>query len=298
MESFQLAAVTAFGLEAVVARELKQLGYEQTTVEDGRVWFQGNESAICRTNIQLRAAERVNVVPARFEALDFGVLFDATRAIPWEEWLPRNAKFPVAGRSVRSQLHSTPDLQRLVKKAIVERLKEAYSMVWCDENGPEFNIEISLVDDLATLSIDTSGDGLHKRGYRAKSGAAPLRETLAAGILQLSYWKLGRPFLDPFCGSGTIAIEAALLGRRMAPGRHRSFAAEYWPRIPLSMWTRARDEAESAIIPATENCSPATSTQAPSRPPATTPRSRKSPMTSSSPSAMSPNGKTCPPMAA
>lgn len=248
-QEFQLAAVTAFGLEAVVARELKHLGYEKTTVEDGRVWFKADESAICRTNINLRSAERVSVVPARFEATDFGVLFDSTRAIAWEEWLPKDAKFPIAGRSVRSQLHSTPDIQRLVKKAIVERMKDAYGIVWCDETGPEYAIEVAIVDDLVTLSIDTSGDGLHKRGYRAKSSAAPLRETLAAGILQLSYWRHGRPFLDPFCGSGTIAIEAALLGRRMAPGYRRHFAAEHWFRVPQLLWDNARDEARAAVLP-------------------------------------------------
>jgi putative N6-adenine-specific DNA methylase len=248
--TLSLAAVTAFGLEAVVSRELTDLGMQDLVVEDGRVWFRGDERAIARANIQLRSAERVLVCVGRFEARDFGELFDQTRNLPWERWLGADAAFPVDGRSVRSQLHSTPDCQRIVKKAIAERLKDVHSLEWCPESGTEYQLEVALVDDQAILTIDTSGDGLHKRGYRKDGGTAPLRETTAAGLVQLSYWRLGRPFLDACCGSGTIAIEAAMWGRRIAPGLNRTFAAESWSQISASIWEDARSEARSQILPA------------------------------------------------
>lgn len=247
--AISLAAVTAFGLEAVVSRELTDLGAEGIVVEDGRVWFRGDERAIAFANVHLRSAERVLVSVGRFEARDFGELFDRTRELPWERWLGSDAAFPVDGRSVRSQLHSTPDCQRIVKKAIAERLKEAHKLEWCPESGVEYQVEVSLVDDQAILTIDTSGDGLHKRGYRKEGGAAPLRETTAAGLVQLSYWRSGRPFLDPCCGSGTIAIEAAMWGRRIAPGLNRRFAAESWPQIPRAVWDEVRAEARGQILP-------------------------------------------------
>lgn len=244
-----LIAATTFGLEAVVSRELKQLGYGKQTTEDGKVTFDAEAAAIARTNVWLRSAERVLIQVGQFEATDFGQLFDRTKALPWEEWLPENADFPVRGKSVRSQLHSTPDCQAIVKKAIVERLKQKYRKVWFPENGPTFTIEVSLLKDRATLTIDTTGPGLHKRGYRKLVGEAPLKETLAAAMIQLSYWNSGRMLLDPFCGSGTIPIEAALLGRKLAPGLHRRFAAEDWPTLPRELWQQARDEARGAALP-------------------------------------------------
>jgi putative N6-adenine-specific DNA methylase len=245
----QLIASTTFGLEAVVARELKQLGYERQTVEDGKVRFHADAAAIPRTNLWLRSAERVQVLVGEFPATNFGELFDRTRALPWEDWLPVDAYFPVSGRSVRSQLHSTPDCQAIVKKAIVERLKSKYRKVWFEENGPTLAIDVVLLKDRATLTIDTTGPGLHKRGYRQRVGNAPLKETLAAALIQLSYWNSRRMLLDPFCGSGTIPIEATLLGRNMAPGLHRSFAAEEWPTLAAELWQQARAEARDLIRP-------------------------------------------------
>ncbi len=245
----ELIATSTFGLEAVVARELKALGYADQRVEDGRIAFRGDESAICRANLHLRSSDRVLVNVGTFEARDFGELFDRTKSLPWSSWLPPDAAFPVRGRSVRSQLHSVPDCQAIVKKAIVESLRRESSIDRLPETGPEFGIEVSLLKDRATLTIDTTGPGLHKRGYRKLVGPAPLKETLAAGLIQLSYWNRDRPLLDPFCGTGTIAIEAAMIARGIAPGLRRTFAAEKWPRIPAALWAEARAEAESAIGP-------------------------------------------------
>ncbi len=248
----QLIAVTSFGLEAVVARELKQLGYEKQTVEDGRVTFESDAAGIARANLWLRSAERVLIQVGQFEATDFGELFDRTQALAWDEWLPVDAYFPVRGKSVRSQLHSTPDCQAIAKKAIVEKLKQRYQKVWFAESGPEYVIEVSLLKDRATLTIDTSGPGLHKRGYRQLVTEAPLKETLAAAMIQLSYWNSGRMFLDPFCGGGTLPIEAALIGRKIAPGLRRSFAAESWSTLPQEIWAQAREEAQAKIVPKLE----------------------------------------------
>jgi putative N6-adenine-specific DNA methylase len=243
--TLDLIATATFGLEAVVSRELKQLGYADQKVEDGHVLFRGDETAICRANLRLRSADRVLVRVGSFEARDFGKLFDATMALPWADWLPFNAAFPVRGRSVKSQLHSVPDCQAIVKKAIVEKLRKTTRTTWFPEDGPEYSVEVALLKDRATLTIDTTGPGLHKRGYRKRVGPAPLKETLAAGLVQLSYWNRERPLIDPFCGTGTIAIEAALIGRNLAPGLHRTFAAEHWPRIPKSLWDEARSEARA-----------------------------------------------------
>lgn len=245
-----LLATTPFGLEAVVARELKDLGYADQCVEDGRIRFEGDATAVCRANIRLRAASRVLLLVGEFEARDFGELFDRTRELAWEDWIPADAAFPVRGRSVRSQLHSVPDCQAIVKKAVVERLKSVYHHDWFDETGPACAVDVSLLNDRATLTLDTSGDALHRRGYRTLVGAAPLRETLAAALVLLSYWNRDRPLVDPFCGSGTIPIEAALVGRNIAPGLSRSFAAEQWPQFPTSLWAAARQEARDLIRPA------------------------------------------------
>jgi putative N6-adenine-specific DNA methylase len=247
MTQLELIATASFGLEAVVARELKQLGYEDQTTEDGRVTFVADEVAVCRSNLWLRSADRVLLKLGEFVARDFGTLFDQTNAIPWADWLSEDAEFPVRGKSVRSQLTSVPDCQSIVKKAIVEKLKQQYKRDWFKETGPAFAVEVSLLKDRATLTLDTTGPGLHKRGYRTLSGAAPLKETLAAGLVQLSYWNRERPLIDPFCGTGTIPIEAALIGRNIAPGLHREFAAEQWPRFPKQLWTEARSEAQDSV---------------------------------------------------
>uniref|UniRef100_A0A7C4QW54 Class I SAM-dependent RNA methyltransferase n=1 Tax=Schlesneria paludicola TaxID=360056 RepID=A0A7C4QW54_9PLAN len=243
MSRLELIATAAFGLEAVVGRELADLGYTQQQVEDGRVTFVGGELAICRTNLWLRTADRVLIKVGQFPARDFGQLFDATTALPWDQWLPVDARFPVSGRSVRSLLQSVPALQSVVKKAIVERLKRKYARHWFQETGPEYPIEVSVLRDVVTLTIDTTGPGLHKRGYRRLTGPAPLRETTAAALVLLSYWKPDRPFWDPFCGSGTIPIEAALIGRRRAPGLNRNFLCETWGQISREHWKMAREEA-------------------------------------------------------
>jgi 23S rRNA (guanine2445-N2)-methyltransferase / 23S rRNA (guanine2069-N7)-methyltransferase len=244
-----LIATSTFGLEAVVARELQSLGYEVRIIQPGRILFAGDESDICRANLWLRAADRVLIRLGTFEARDFGQLFDRTRAIAWEDWLRADAEFPVSGRSIKSQLSSVPACQKIVKKAVVERLKTAYHSDWFAETGPKYSIEVALLNDQATLTIDTSGPGLHKRGYRPLTGKAPLKETLAAALVMLSVWRPERPLIDPLCGSGTIPIEAALIGRNMAPGLYRTFSAESWPRLPPPLWEAARQEARAAARP-------------------------------------------------
>lgn len=246
----QLTATAAFGLEAVVVRELQQLGYTGKITRPGRIDFEGDESAICRANLWLRSADRVLIQLARFSAADFDTLFETAREIPWEQWIDPAAAIPVRGRSHKSQLTSVPAIQRTAKKAIVERLLARRYAPVLSETGPPVPVEVALLDDEAALSLDTSGEGLHKRGYRSLAGPAQLRETLAAALVQLSFWKPGRPLIDPFCGTGTIVIEAALLGRRLAPGRIRTFAAEYWPAIAERHWRDARTEAADLALPA------------------------------------------------
>lgn len=247
---FNLIATSAFGLEAVVVRELSDLGYGAKVARPGRIAFSGDAAALCRANMWLRSADRVLVEVASFDAADFDALFDTTRALPWEEWIAADAAIPVGGRSIKSQLSSVPAIQRSVKKAIVERLLAARPGVELPETGPPVAVEVSLVNDLATIDLDTSGHGLHRRGYRTLAAAAQLRETLAAAMVQLSFWKPDRPLVDPFCGTGTIIIEAAMIGRRLAPGRNRQFAAEGWNHIPASAWQAAREEAADLALPA------------------------------------------------
>jgi 23S rRNA (guanine2445-N2)-methyltransferase / 23S rRNA (guanine2069-N7)-methyltransferase len=244
-----LIATSTFGLEAVVARELRSLGYEPKIIQPGRVLFAGDLLDICRANLWLRTADRVLVRLGTFEARDFGQLFDCTRALPWDDWLPLDAEFPVSGRSVKSQLSSVPACQKIVKKAVVERLKAAYGVEWFAETGPKYSLEVALLNDQATLTVDTTGPGLHKRGYRPLTSKAPLKETLAAAMILLSVWRPERPLIDPFCGSGTIPIEAALIGRNLAPGLDRAYAAEAWPRLPASLWEAARQQAREAALP-------------------------------------------------
>lgn len=243
MSKLELIATTVFGLEAIVARELKDLGYDQLTVENGRVTFIADELGICRANMWLRCAERVVVKIGSFTALTFEELFQQTKALPWENWLSINAQFPVEGKSVKSQLFSISDCQAIVKKAIVERLKETYNISWFEETGPRYTIEVGLLNDVVTLTIDTTGPGLHKRGYRQLAGLAPLKETLAASLIKLSHWHVDRALIDPFCGTGTIAIEAALIAQNRAPGLKRSFISESWPNIPRDCWQETWQEA-------------------------------------------------------
>lgn len=243
MSRIELIATATFGLEAVVAREIKELGYEDMKAENARVIFTGDESAICRSNLWLRAADRVLVKMGEFKALTFEELFEQTKALPWPDWIPVNAVFPVQGKSVKSKLYSVPDCQAIVKKAIVEKMKTRYKRGWFEETGPKYTVEVALLKDTATITIDTSGPGLHKRGYRKLGSQAPLKETLAAAMILLSRWHPDRVLLDPFCGSGTIPVEAALIGMNKAPGLNRGFSAELWPNIPGCFWSRAREEA-------------------------------------------------------
>jgi len=243
-----LIATAAFGLEAVVDRELERLGYADRVVEDGKVTFSAPESAIARCNLWLRSADRLLLQVGEFTAIDFGELFDRVEALPWEEWLPRDAAFPVEVRAVRSAIRSQRNGQSIVKKAIATRLGRRYGLSQLPETGSTYAVDVAIVADTVTVAIDTSGDGLHKRGYRKTAGAAPLKETLAAGLVQLSYWNRDRTFADPFCGSGTLPIEAALIARNHAPGLGRAFLAETWPHLPRTAWIEARDEARDAIL--------------------------------------------------
>lgn len=248
-DQFDLIATAAFGLEKVVVRELADLGYESRVLDNGRVHFSGDAVAITRANVHLRVAERVLIRVGRFAADNFDLLFDGVRALPWENWVDIDARFPVKGRTVKSQLTSVPACQRSVKRAIVERLKQAYGIEELPESGPVYQVEVALLKNTATLTIDTTGPGLHKRGYRPLTGPAPLRETLAAAMVELSYWRPQRTLVDPFCGTGTIPIEAALIARRIAPGLNRRFAAESWPQIPAELWEATRVAARDEILP-------------------------------------------------
>ncbi|MGE5581383.1 MAG: THUMP domain-containing class I SAM-dependent RNA methyltransferase [Bacillota bacterium] len=247
MSQIELIATATFGLEAVVAREVKELGYQDVRTENARVTYKSDEAGICRSNLWLRSADRVLIKVGEFPALSYEALFEGTKALPWPDWLPENAAFPVEGKSVKSKLFSVPDCQSIVKKAIVEKLKQRYHKEWFDETGPKYKIEVALLNDTATLTIDTSGAGLHKRGYRKLSSTAPLKETLAAAMINLSFWNPERVLIDPFCGSGTVPIEAGLIGLNMAPGLNREFAAEKWPQISAETWEEARNEARDAV---------------------------------------------------
>lgn len=244
MTKFQLVATSAMGLESIVAEEVKALGYE-TRTENGKVYFEGDESAIARANLWLRVADRVKIVVGQFPATTFDELFENTKALEWEKYLPVDANFPVTGKSVKSKLFSVPDCQAIVKKATVERLKQAYKRLgFLDESGATYKIEVSILKDVATITIDTSGAGLHKRGYRLEQGEAPLKETLAAALVKISKWSPHRPFVDLFCGSGTIPLEAAMIGQNIAPGYNRDFISEEWTWMKKKIWDEARVEAD------------------------------------------------------
>jgi len=243
----RLIATAAFGLEAVVKREALALGLKDITVLDGRVDFSGETAEIAKANIWLRSADRVLLNMGEFTALTFDDLFEGTKALEWEQWIPINGKFTVTGKSVRSQLFSVPDCQAIVKKAVVEKLKTRYKTEWFKEDGPEYKIQVGLLKDKATLTVDTSGLGLHKRGYRPIASAAPLKETLASALISLTYWRKERILLDPLCGSGTIPIEGALMAKNIAPGLNRAFISETWPQMPAQIWKEEREEARSVI---------------------------------------------------
>ena len=244
---YNLIATAAFGVESVVKRELGWLGVPDARAENGKIYFTGDEAMICKANLWLRCADRVFINMGQFKAETFEELFQGTKAIPWEDLLGEHGAFPVSGKSVKSTLHSVPNCQKIVKKAIAERLKSVYGSDWLDETGPVYKIEVALLNDNVTLTVDTSGTGLHKRGYRDKAGEAPLKETLACAMLYISRWKGDRVLLDPLCGSGTIPIEAAMMAVNMAPGLHRHFAFEAWPQIPKSLWSKVKGEAEAVV---------------------------------------------------
>ena len=244
MGKYQLIATAAMGLEALVAKEVRALGYE-CEVENGKVIYTGDENAIARSNLWLRTADRIKIKVGEFKAYTFDELFEKTKALPWEKYLPEDAEFPVTGKSVKSKLFSVSDCQAIVKKAVVDRMKSHYKRnSWFEETGAYFRIEVALLKDVATITIDTSGQGLHKRGYRVDQGEAPLKETLAAALVSLTNWNPDKPFIDPFCGSGTIPIEAALIGQNIAPGFNREFVSENWNWFPSNVWDEARTEAE------------------------------------------------------
>lgn len=244
---YTLIATSTFGLESVVAGELKELGYDELKVENGKVTFEGDERDIVTCNMWLRTADRILIKMSEFKAETFEDLFQGSLKVDWGSIMPVNAFMHVSGKSVKSTLFSVPDCQSIVKKAIVESMKRKYNTEWFSEDGPEYKIEIGILKDIATLTLDTSGAGLHKRGYRENAGGAPIKETLAASMVLLSKWEPSRILADPMCGSGTIAIEAALIGKNIAPGLNRSFISEQWEVIPKNIWEESRKYARNAI---------------------------------------------------
>lgn len=249
MNTFELIVPCHFGLEAVMKKEILDLGYEVSQVEDGRVTFIGDAEAICRANIFLRTTERVLLKVGSFHAETFEELFQGTRAIPWEEYLPKDAKFWVAkASSIKSKLFSPSDIQSIMKKAMVERMKKAYGIEWFPESGASFPLRVFLHKDTVTVALDTTGESLHKRGYRTLTSKAPITETLAAALIMLTPWKSDRILVDPFCGSGTFPIEAAMIAANMAPGMNREFLSEDWKHlIPRKCWYDAMDEANDLV---------------------------------------------------
>lgn len=249
MEQYELIAPCHFGMEAVLKREIADLGYEIGSVENGKVTFLGDAEAIVRANIFLRTTERILLKTASFRAVTFDELFESIKAVPWERYLPKDAKFWVTkANSVSSRLFSPRDIQKIVKKAIVERMKQTYHVDYFEESGASYPLRISIVKDVVTVGIDTTGESLHKRGYRKFTAPAPVTETLAAAMILLSPWHADRLLVDPFCGSGTIPIEAAMIALDMAPGMNREFTAEEWGNlIPKKVWYDVADEAQERI---------------------------------------------------
>lgn len=250
MSRYELIAPCHFGLEAVLKKEIQQLGYDIVSVEDGRVTFAGDEMAICRANIFIRTAERILLkMGDTFKATDFDELFEGTKAIAWEEVLPRDARFWVTKATTnKSTLFSGSAIQSIVKKAIVEKMKQTYRVSRFDEDGDEYPIRVFIFKDMVTIGLDTSGVSLHKRGYRQLVGKAPISETLAAALLMLTPWHKDRVLVDPFCGSGTFPIEAAMIGANIAPGMNREFTANNWGKLtPRKLWYQAHDEAADLV---------------------------------------------------
>lgn len=249
MSRMELVAPCHFGLEAVLKREITDLGYEITGVEDGRVTFAGDERALCRANIFLRTAERVLLKVGKVRAVTFDELFEKIKALPWEDYIPADGKYWVAkASSIKSKLFSPSDIQSIVKKAMVERLKTVYGIEWFPETGAEYPVRISFMKDEALVCLDTSGLSLHKRGYRTMVSRAPIKETLAAALIMLTPWKKDRILVDPFCGSGTFPIEAAMMAANIAPGMNRSFTAEKWGNfLKRKSWYDAVDEANDLV---------------------------------------------------
>lgn len=242
-QRLELVIPTLLGVEGLVAREVQRLGLAQVRAENGRVLCYGGLTDLARLNLNLRMGARVLIAVGRFPAQSFEQLFEGVRALPWEGFLPRDGRFPVKGYSLRSQLHSVPACQAVVKKAVANRLGEKYGLTTLPETGALYQIQFSLMGDEATLMLDTTGDNLHKRGYRAQGVEAPVRETLAAAMVTLSHYKGKDPFCDPFCGSGTIPIEAALIAKNRAPGLNRSFSAQKWGWLPAQVWMDGVEEA-------------------------------------------------------
>lgn len=249
MSTFDLVVPCHFGMEAVTKREIYNLGYEITHVEDGRVTFAGDAEAVCRANIFLRSAERVLLQVGRFPATTFDELFEGIRALPWEEYIPKDGKFWVTkASSIKSRLFSPSDIQSIAKKAMVERMKQSYRLDWFPEDGAAYPVRIFLLKDEVMVAIDTSGESLHRRGYRLLSSRAPLTETLAAALILLTPWKRDRILVDPFCGSGTFPIEAAMMAANIAPGMNREFTAEKWTNlIPRQLWYETVEEARELV---------------------------------------------------
>ena len=248
-QTYELIAPCHFGLEAVLKKEILDLGYEIASVEDGRVTFIGDDEAICRANVFLRTAERILLKAGSFKAETFEELFQGTRAIAWEELIPEDGKFWVAkANSIKSKLFSPSDIQSIVKKAMVERMKEHYHINWFEEDGADYPVRVIIYKDIVTIGLDTSGESLHKRGYRRMVSKAPIEETLAAALIKLTPWNKSRILVDPFCGSGTFPIEAAMMGANIAPGMHREFQAQNWDNIVSpKLFARGFEEAESLV---------------------------------------------------
>ena len=242
---YKLCVPCLLGLEAPISDELRRLGMAEVSAENGRVCFSGDGRDIARANINLRVGERVLLELGSFEARSFEELFEGTRALPWEELIPRDGAFPVKGYSLNSRLFSVSDCQKIIKKAIVERLKSVYGVEWFAETGALYQVQFSIMKDRVSLCLDSSGEGLHKRGYRPAHNAAPLKETMAAAMVMLSRYRGRDDFCDPFCGSGTIPIEAALIAKGRAPGLNRGFSAMRWGFIEPSVWDEAREEARA-----------------------------------------------------
>ena len=247
MSKIELIATATFGLEAVVKREIESLGYKVIKSEDAKITYLADERAIARSNLNLRCADRVLLKMGEFYAETSEELFQQTKAISWEEWIPPDGKFTVTCTTVKSLLRSEPACQKTVKKAIVDHLSEIYMMEHFPENGASYTVKVTILKNRVTLTIDTSGVGLHKRGYRVKTVEAPIKETLAAAMVQLSFWKADRLLVDPFCGSGTIAIEAAMYMRNIAPGLGREFASQGWDAVPPEIWKEEKQRAYRRI---------------------------------------------------